>query len=107
MNDQFLLPGQLPANRSKPIKLKANEAVVQFVFTPLFSSHRPYVHRAASLLHRHDRPFFHLFKKIDSLDLKEANKVRTGGDVRAKASLNACFMEVSCTLNRVPHKQNC
>jgi len=24
-----------------------------------------------------------------------------------KASLNACFMRVSCTLNRVPHKQNC
>ena len=23
------------------------------------------------------------------------------------ASLNACFMRVSCTLNRVPHKQNC
>jgi len=24
-----------------------------------------------------------------------------------KASLNVCFMRVSCTLNRVPHKQNC
>ena len=25
----------------------------------------------------------------------------------AKASLNGCFMSVSCILNRVPHKQNC
>jgi len=25
----------------------------------------------------------------------------------SKASLNTCFIGVSCTLNRVPHKQNC
>ena len=27
--------------------------------------------------------------------------------IEVLASLNACFMEVSCTLNMVPHKQNC